>query len=129
MRTAGQGREVSQIWQCDGDGLRLGHYDLLSLCLCRCYTNWDSEGAGRRSSKTEGKESIFISPADSVCMYAIQSSSKDEALLPSACVWIMSSVLCEGDVTAVGTLGRIRTGKGSGWTLTRKEEIIDTTSA
>lgn len=33
----------------------------------------------------------------------------------------MSPVLCEGDVTAVCTLGGVRTGKGSGWIVTRKK--------
>ena len=50
-------------------------------------------------------------------MFAIKSSSKDAALILCVSGWVMTPVYCV--VTTVGTL---RTGKGSDWTVTRKRE-------
>lgn len=47
-------------------------------------------------------------------MYDFKSNSKDVVLILCVIGWIMIPVFCEGDVTAVGTLGGVRTGKGSG---------------
>lgn len=76
----------------------------------------------RRISRTTWEEStMLLSPAHLVCMHAIQSNSENIALIPCVSGWIVIPVFCEGDVTAVGTLGGVRTGKGSGWIVTTKK--------
>lgn len=52
-------------------------------------------------------------------MNAIKSNSKDLAFILCVIGWIMNPEFC--DVTPVGT---VRTGKGSGWTVTEKKKEI-----
>ena len=63
---------------------------------------------------------MLFSPAQ--LFYAIKSNSKGVTFILCAIGWITIPVLCEGDVTVVGTLGGVSTGKGSGCTVTKKKK-------
>lgn len=74
---------------------------------------------GRYQKHYERKVKCFTSSLD-ICLHT-QSSNKYLAFILCVGGWTMFPVLCGGKVTAVGTLGGVRTGKGSCWIVTMEK--------